>query len=356
MLAVVLGHNSVLIGRYPNVWFVIYAFNIFPFLFLPFLFPARPLTWRYAADRVVRYLVPWALTYLLCCCLFFLQSPTLPWTTWLAQVGAGLVIGTAPLVKAASGFQLFWFLPCLLALVLLRAACARWPRAGALLIWGAGLFLLAIIGQLPQQAMPYVPATAYLALMMCPVGAALAWIWHGTRDRVPRGALAVLFGGAWLSLSVWIYRVPVSIEHSGFTVLEPAALIVRLGAMGSSFVFLCAAAEVLAKVPGLAALGRHSLLVYLTSSLWFQVWLRLERMLDLPAWYRESFALRFGASLAFSLAAAYLLSRAVTGFEPARRWVMPRSWAEWPPTARCRLPGESATESISNTMRVHERR
>jgi hypothetical protein len=42
-------------------------------------------------------------------------------------------------------------LPCLFALVLLRAACSRWPRAGAAIVPGGGVFLLAAVGLLPQS-------------------------------------------------------------------------------------------------------------------------------------------------------------------------------------------------------------
>ena len=349
ILAVVLGHNSVLIAQYRNLWHVIYAFNIFPFLFLPFLFPARPLTRQYAADRVVRYLVPWAFVYLLCSWLFFLHSRDLTWTEWLADVGWGLIVGTAPLVKAASGFQIFWFLPCLFALVLLRAACSRWPRAGATLVMGAGTFLLVMVGRLPQAPLSYVPATAYVALMMCPVGASLAWICRKSRGTVPRCAVAFVFGSLWLGLSVWIYLFPFNAEHSSLTILKPVSFFVRLGAMMSSFLFLYAASGVLARMPLLVALGRDSLMVYLTSSLWFQVWLRLERVLDWPAWYRESFASRVAASVLFSLAAACLASRLLTENESVRRWVMPRFWGEWPPTAWCPLPGPA-------TVTGHEER
>jgi len=331
ILAVVVGHNSLLSDQDPGLWHVIYTFNIFPFFFLPFLFPARPLTRQYAADRTVRYLVPWALVYLVCASLYFLQSRNLTWIEWLADVGLGLAVATGALVKQASGFTLFWFLPCLFALVMFKAAGARWPRVGGALVMGAGVVLLAVAGLLPPAVLACVPATAHLALMMCPVGAALAWIWRRAQGRVPRWVIAAVCGGVWLGLSGWIYVSPVSADYGTLTILEPISFAVRVGAMMSSFLFLCAAADWLGRWSLLVALGRHSLMVYLTSSLWFQVWLRLERMLWLPAWYSASLAFRVGASVLFSVAGAYLVSRVVSDVEPLRRWVLPRFWSEWPP-------------------------
>ncbi len=74
-------------------------------------------------------------------------------------------------------------------------------------------------------------------------------------------------------------------------------------------------------------------MVYLTSSLWFQAWLHLERGLGFPAWYSASLAFRVGASVLFSVVGAYLVSRLASSVGPVRRWVMPRSWREWPPAA-----------------------
>lgn len=334
IVAVVLGHNWLLTERYPAVWHVIYAFNIFPFLFLPFLFPSRALTGPFVVDRVVRYLVPWSLVYLLCGGLFFLQSDDLTWRAWLGDLAIGLLIGTAPLVKAASGFQLFWFLPCLLTVVLLRAAMARWPTTGSWLVMSGGLILLALVGRMPQQPLAYVPATAHVAMMMVPVGASLAWIWRNLHSRVGRGATAVVFGSLWLGLSIWMYMSPLNAEHSTLTIFSPKAFAIRLGTMMSSFLFLCAVADRLGRASILVALGRHSLMIYLTSSLWFQAWLRLEGRVSWPDWWQEAWAARIAVSLGVSLGAAFALSWAVTAFPPLRRWVMPRSWAEWPPTAR----------------------
>lgn len=331
ILAVVVGHNTLLSDHDPGLWRVIYTFNIFPFFFLPFLLPARPLTRQFAADRTVRYLVPWALVYLATSLLFFLRFHNSTWLQWLADVALGLVVGTGLLVKQASGFTLFWFLPCLFALVMFKAAGTRWPRVGGALVMGSGLVLLAVAGLLPEAALAYVPATAHLALMMCPVGAALAWIWRRSQGRLPRWVIATVCGGVWLGLSAWIYVSPVSADYGSLTMLEPMSFAVRVGAMMSSFLFLCAAADWLGRLSLLVALGRHSLMVYLTSSLWFQVWLRLERGLWLPAWYSASLAFRVVASVLFSLAAAYLVSRVVSDVEPLRRWVLPRFWSEWPP-------------------------
>ncbi len=233
ILAVVVGHNSLLSSQYPSLWHVIYTFNIFPFFFLPFLFPARPLTRQFAADRTVRYLVPWASVYLISSLMFFLRFHNSTWLQWLADVGLGLVVGTGALVKQASGFNLFWFLPCLFALVMFKAAGTRWPHVGRTLVMGAGVVLLAVAGWLPQAVLAYVPATAHLALMMCPVGAALAWIWRRAQGRVPPWVIATVCGGVWLGLSTWIYVFPVSADHGSLTMLEPATFAVRVGAMMS---------------------------------------------------------------------------------------------------------------------------
>jgi hypothetical protein len=55
------------------------------------------------------------------------------------------------MIRAEYTWQLLTNLPCLFALVLLRAACSRWPRAAAAIVLGGGVFLLAAVGLLPQS-------------------------------------------------------------------------------------------------------------------------------------------------------------------------------------------------------------
>jgi len=121
ILAIVLGHNILLMKVSPAARWFLYNWHVFGFFLVAFLVPFRSREPGFLATRTVRYIVPY-LAFVSAACLA--AAATGKWSDApLLRFGEALVaiaIGSADLLDAASNARLYWFLPCLLGLTIVR--------------------------------------------------------------------------------------------------------------------------------------------------------------------------------------------------------------------------------------------
>jgi fucose 4-O-acetylase-like acetyltransferase len=271
IVLIAFGHNVYLGALWLPVNQFVYNFHVICFLLLPFVFPGQPLSGRFAVDRAVRYLVPHYAFFLLACAAYGLQfvPRDLVWV-WIRDMSVASLVGSAWTVKAASGFRLYWFLPALLSLVCLRALWIRggWPvRAGILL---ASVAVYASISSMSEDVKRYTPLGILPALVAFPLGIASVEAWHRLRST-PSIALRVLPFAAWAAASalIWQWEVYPRVASLKFPMEGVLGLSVYAGLVIAAMVSILIAAPALARIPGLATVGRVSLQVFLIHGLVF---------------------------------------------------------------------------------------
>lgn len=255
---------------------VLYSFHVFCFLFLPFLASAVSLNRRAVIDRCVRYLVPFFVFYTLSAILFLVvEQRGQGMSGWLKDYVLGLTIASAPLVDRASGFQLYWFLPTLLALTILRGFLAQASGRLLAIILCAFLALHGLIGDAPKDIKTYVPFGLLIIIYVMPLGM--------IAGRLARGAP----GGGWLSwvmltmfvgtsAAMIIMETSVNLAALNlFTYAQLPPLLLHDANAVSAFVALVGLSRLFPLRQMWRALGRHSLEIYLFHSLIYQLLLRL---------------------------------------------------------------------------------
>ncbi len=335
IFCVVLGHNPLV--SLPHLSRVLYAFHVIGFLLMPVLFRTRAFSPAFFLDRVVRYLVPYV-AFVVPVAVLFLVSSSSPdgFATWLKNLGIAIPIGSTYTLKMACGFQLYWFLPALLTLTVMRSAyaslTARWKTVVVIVAAVAHVS----IGALPSSVRHYAPfgvlSASYAFLLTVIVEA----LWHRSRLR-QRYAIGAVTLVVWLACEAVIV-----LERSFFNIgtvtlcaLDEMPLLVTHDVLAvSAFLTVAVLSPFLAAVPGLSLLGRHSLVVYLCHSVIFQgVRLALCKPGLLGAQPVERL-ISAAVGLAITLTLATLLSVAIQRTGSLRTWILPRGLSQWPPTRR----------------------
>lgn len=344
LVLIALGHNALVTQSVDGMFPTLYAFHIYAFLLLPFLFPSPPLGARFAVERAVRYLVPHTVFFALSAAAFWaLHRRGDPLGAVLGDVAVGWLVSSSRAYKDACGFYLYWFLPTLLTLVLVRAAFAGAGRRARALLLAALLALHPLVGALPEEAKRWIPFGLPIAAYVFPLALAGEWAWARVRAAgLARGAAFALGIG---TACLVAYRLLGGFSSLAFLALESYRTPVRLALADATavlgFVGLTALGPGFARVPGLAALGRLSLVAFLVHSLVYQCILAA-----LPAaWTAEaSRAVRIAVGLpvlAGTLAVSYAIARAVDAAPVLRAWITPRGVADWPPSAWLERPRSS---------------
>ena len=262
---VILDHNDIIRNvRAVQDWFLPMTFHVTGFLLLPFLTKPKRFEFTSLRDHFIRYLVPfcfavfgYAMIYRL-----VLGSNT-PGSTWLADLLGGLVFADPWRLKVATGFIVLWFLPALLEVFLLTTVFAAVAKR-----WRVAILTFAIavhlgVGGLPVPIKAMVPQGMLIAFMIFPLGlfARIVLPWLSVQPRLPCMVTAII-----VLLACWKFEHGVEVEVATLVLptLQRPLWIVATDLSDLSFLVLTiAATPVLARIPGLALLGRYSLLVYL---------------------------------------------------------------------------------------------
>jgi peptidoglycan/LPS O-acetylase OafA/YrhL len=183
----------------------VYNFHALAFLVLPFAYPLpdRPIR-QMLRSRFIRYYVPTLWFTSLAAALTLVVTDTQPGLFNLAQLGKALLIGTAPAMDKATGFQLYWFLPALFGLFLYRLVSRALPYRAlqiSVLYVSASMFLL--MGAFGRKVLGDIPIFATISLYAVFLSIcvfALLRLMLAATGRIADLAVAVV----WLGLLVFL--------------------------------------------------------------------------------------------------------------------------------------------------------
>ena len=298
----------------------LYDFHVIAFLLLPFLRPPVAASIRVFADRAVRYLVP------------FVAFALLAWVAWHAvphrpvawtALPLALLQGDVASLSEGVGFTFLWFMPCLLSLTVLRSAIAATSKP----LRGATVAVLIVLHGCLAGTNLRLPLNPLPAVYVLPLGLAVAALAHHRRARFVWLAVACSCGviAAFrqdhinvASLIVPLWRTPLSVVLHDVYAIAATLTVVHFG-------------PELARVPGLAHIGRYSLVVYLSHQFVLkaiEIW--SERQPWDGTWNAK--ALVAVVAIPASLAAGWWLAR-ILDRPRVRPWIRPHSVRDWPPTA-----------------------
>lgn len=328
LLLVMLGHDMFITVPFPRFFPVVNNVHVIGFLLLPFMFPSRPLTLRFVAERAVRYLVPYAVFAVLCAILYramYGSEQTI--AAWFGSVVVAILHGGAATLKEATGFSLFWFLPALFSVALLRSLWISVSRTwrmvlGVLLVGGH-----VTMGTWPDWLRLGLPMSFSIAIFVVPLGWAVAWLY--SRGSSHPSLLAIGSALTAATCGVIAFIMNSSSNIGGVSVWawnHPSRLLLHDVLAAGFFLAVFSGRRWLAAVAFLRRLGHDSLSIYLTHALFLQVYLAI--MIKLRLGPGHAVPLNILGSVAFMTAGALLAAIALR-WPPLRHWVMPRSSADW---------------------------
>lgn len=327
ILLIVAGHNTILTTKaLPGIQGLLYDFHVHAFLILPFVVPSRSLTRKSFADRSVRYLTPYLWFYTLAGLLYWAMGLSSDPAMWPISFVLGGLIGSSQLLDYASGFELFWFLPCLLTVTTLRSLYQQAGPRLRLSLLLASMTSLAFLGGMPQWVKIYQPLGILIALAVMPMALATRWFCIHSVFRSPRRAIlpsALVFSAmVYLAWSAESHVNLAALKHP--TIADPFLLLLHLVLPIAAFVLAWSTFQTLPRFHLLEICGRHSLIIYLSHSLVFQFLLMVLDKLglaDYPAHASLSLAsATYVATVTFSL----MVSWAISVVPLASRWITPR--------------------------------
>lgn len=331
---IVLGHNTLFSSHYPQAFNSIYNFHVASFLLLPFVFSGASAAQYQLRDRATRYLVPHFMFFSVACVAFlvlFVPKEGAAIANWLPSIPVAVLFSSEGAYRAACGFGLFWFLPALLTLTLLRAAWLRGGRGRRAVILGGALAVHLLLGLLPQGWLRWIPWGWPLAAFLFPLALLVSAVWGRGVNRDGWFVLfALVFAGCmWLGLVL-----PSSAGLAGdprvYAIDQPLRLLLHDLYLLSAFLTLLLLCWRLPAVlcKALAYVGERSLFVFLAHSFVFRalVMLGFVDWLDSSvAWPVLSVAVSVGLTLAVTLA-GYGLLRTLPWLYDV---VFPRDYACW---------------------------
>lgn len=330
IVLIVIGHNVLLSTLFPEFRSQIYNFHVAGFMLLPFLFRSRKLSARLVADRAVRYLVPFAAFYTLSALLYAaVISPPDSLTSWSVDYFRGLLLGSDRAVKSGSGLALFWFLPAIFTLSLIRAAATsgKWIRLSLL---AACLVIHLSAGAAPEWAKFYIPFGLLVVGFVFPLGALLEALWtrHIGTNILRAGIIGTLVLTVCIYLSV-ILNTGINLGKVRLYAWENIALVILHDALIlSAFVVAAWISVPLSRIKLLAVFGRYSLVIYLSHSLIYQLIVLVSRKADIAVDNWPAAIAVLITTLFLALASALIIHRTAL----LRVWLTPRDAAQWPLT------------------------
>lgn len=308
------------------------TFHVLGFFLLAFSFGQKSWSIRFVADRIARYLVPfwWALS--AASLAFFLMyrgsaTPSSALTDWALAA----VIGNAPFVKSASGLLMLWFLPSLFGLACLLAIFNSLGTS-RLKYLALGLALAAhlLIPVLPRLSMLWLPFGLAIAMNVFVLGLLWKQLLNCQLPRFWGASAAAVFLASYGAL----VAVPVHIEIATLELvgMEAPSLLLLQDLSGMAGVLTVVWLVGLPRqLQWFEAIGRNSLLVYLLHPV---VYVALGKLW--PSAPKDDLAplvlfLHGCLTTGVAVVAAYAASVVVVRSRFLSAWIIPKSWAQWPP-------------------------
>jgi len=335
ILAVLIGHNEACTMHAPWLRQLFYFFHTQCFLFLACALDSAPFSAALARDRAVRYLVPYCVFAALAAILSrsFASGSIAAVQDWRA-FGIALLSGDEGLLRDAIGMRVFWFLPALYSLVMLRAVALTSDMAGWL-VMAASIAWMAVAYQLPAESYQAAPLGLPVALFFAASGLVARKIYQSTAEpaclAVCQRILTPIVAAGIAALIVFIPLGSVNASqiatyyNAGLATFA-AGLLFPL----AMFATLMQYSHRLACCGWLAVAGRHSLAIYLIHMFVYRASTRLffgSRFTD-PHVVGGNLPLGL-AILAITGVVSLAVAIGIDRLPALRRCVFPRDWADW---------------------------
>lgn len=273
IICIVLGHTSIANTLIPALKITVYSFHIHCFLLFPFLFPAKPFTASSIKDVLIRYGVPYVIFVTFCSILYHcVTSSNINLFFWFRNLLRGLLTGNGLYLKIACGFGLYWFMPVILVLNLLKNFLySQKPFVRQLLI-GVSCLGHLLLGAMSWRHKQYFPFFGiHIAVFVLPLGLLCGYVF--------RKYFFILTKMRWLILFLFVlaiatmFRVDSSVclSHLGVpSYKSPFLLLIHNLIPILAFYTFLLFSNVLAKAPFMALIGSGSLPIYLTHQIFVQ--------------------------------------------------------------------------------------
>jgi len=328
IVLIVLGHDTQI--NLAGGWLqpAIYRFHVHIFLLLPFVFPMKDKRVGYLLDRAVRYFAPHLALMLFASVLYsFMTGRSL--STFLIDLILALVIGSEDFIKLATGFSLYWFMPCLVSMTLLRLLNQFQSRVVILVCAVALLFA----GLIPREYLVYSPQGIIRAMYLYLMGVAIGWL---TTHRPSPACFAGALGGfACTGYVLYSHDTLVNISEVYVpTVLDGPDFLLSISHPIFAFMTLFWGAPYLNKTlpfmhAGASWIGRQSLIIYLFHSLVLQaIFLVLAKFLGIIS-PEDTNALVKGVVLVGAVLLPVPIGWAIKRLPRLDSLVFPRTRAGW---------------------------
>ena len=335
ILLVILDHNDQAHALLPRIMDPM-TFHVLGFLLLPFLLPGPSLSKELIMDRFARYWIPHAFVVTLAALLFWMlyrRADSI--AAMISAYALAIVFGSAPLIKQATGFLAYWFLPTLFGLVVTlaayRAASANWRWTLLAFFIACHCFLTA--GNFP--AYRFIPFGLAIAANVFVLGLLLKAIVASKAAYAVRWiapAIFVVSYGALAWQQDWL-----EVALLGLAPVTQLRLFLLQDIAGLSGVLtVLLAGNALARHRAIASIGRHSLMIYLIHPPAYIAIVAVEGVAGIHVTSLGGDiavgAFNFVLAVVASWAAAVVIARTAL----LRDWITPRRWCEWKPLTAIR--------------------
>jgi len=178
ILLVIIGHNTIISEITPQIFQVLYNFHVIGFLLLPFISLPKALTKKNIINISIRYYIPllWYFTIAFIIYNFFLYKHSFDFSISEKYFITG-IIGSARLFDQNTGFQLFWFLPALFSLVLLKMIFYHVSKPIRIMLLFIFIIIHFIAGNLSETVKTYIPFGLLISAYCFVLGLVTSWIW-----------------------------------------------------------------------------------------------------------------------------------------------------------------------------------
>jgi hypothetical protein len=270
ILVIVIGHNTWFSLNHPEWRKVFYFFNVHAFFLLVFTRPASNDLGKTWSVYIFRYLIPYFTFATLGFLLYhFGLGGRTPGLEELKTFGLALWTGDMYRLEDSTGIQLFWFLPALFSLILVRTLGSKYPMMDKLFCLLGILWILGVDETSTGIYFEFLPLNLEAGFYLYPQGRLLEIMWR-KRSFVSRKQQWI---STWIALTASAILIIVIVKANlGYvTVVGPylgqwhsfPTLLVSLLLPFFFFIGAGGLVDLLPQLPGIVSLGKYSLQVYL---------------------------------------------------------------------------------------------